>query len=251
MADSNPTDSRLMSELASQMISHIGSFFERVQAAARRPLDEFSSDTGSNYLYVLYSPSGMPLHADVVLESMGQRELGTMVREALDLAERGYVDTYRTVELGTEKIASEMRRLIVDLFGNALPLTPTGETTPAVIEQSTVPVRRGPGRPKGSGRKAGARSTGAKRGPGRPRGSSKKSGARRGPGRPPKSESATAAPVKRGPGRPKKTESAATAPAAAASSAPPTRGPGRPRKVVATAAPAVKRGPGRPRKTSA
>jgi len=85
-------------------------------------------------------------------------------------------------------------------------------------------VRRGPGRPKGSGKKAPGRPAKAdvaavvvKRGPGRPKGSGK-----RGPGRSPKAVVEAVA-VKRGPGRPKGSGK---------------KGPGRPRKVGRPANPA-------------
>jgi hypothetical protein len=80
--------------------------------------------------------------------------------------------------------------------------------TEAFLAQMGAPVKRGPGRPPGSG---------VKRGPGRPKGS----GVKRGPGRPPKSalvaiaSGSGEAPVKRGPGRPKGSKN--------------KRGPGRPK----------------------
>src|SRR2546426_189067 len=80
--------------------------------------------------------------------------------------------------------------------------------TEAFLAQMGAPIRRGPGRPPGSG---------VKRGPGRPKGS----GIKRGPGRPPKNPLLSLgdggeAPVKRGPGRPKGSKNK-------------PRGPGRPK----------------------
>ncbi len=79
-------------------------------------------------------------------------------------------------------------------------------------------IKRGPGRPPGSGA-----------------GKSKNSGVKRGPGRPPKSGNKISAKVKRGPGRPPKSFQL-------------KRGPGRPRKVPAAQGSLIKRGPGRPPK---
>lgn len=111
---------------------------------------------------------------------------------------------------------------------------------------SSVPIKRGPGRPRKSDSLL--PSVVVKRRPGRPRKSDSAvltAPVKRGPGRPRKSNSVVSAvPVKRGPGRPRKSDSLVLA-------VPVKRGPGRPRKsdsVVSNVLP-VKRGPGRPRKT--
>ena len=110
-----------------------------------------------------------------------------------------------------DTVAKELRSALEQLRGEHARLTSQISSVETVLAELGAPVRRGPGRPKGSG---------AKRGPGRPKGSGRQAAAivvaasapaKRGPGRPKgsgkKKEVAVAAPAKRGP------KAAAAAPA--------------------------------------
>ena len=119
----NTPNENLMSELASQMISQIGSFFERINASPSRPIGNFAAENAQNYLYVLYSANGLPLFAGVVTASGGKRGAARAQKEVQTLAGSGYVASYRTVEFGSENMAVQMERLVSDLFGAALPLS--------------------------------------------------------------------------------------------------------------------------------
>jgi hypothetical protein len=234
-----------INELASQLIQQIGSFFERISASPSRGIAQFPVAGQSNYLYVLYSGSGMPLHAGCVV---GERGRGP--REAQSLLDSGAVASFRTVELGDENLATQLDRLIRELFAPALPFVGRGDGQSAA--PSTNGRRRG--RPPGSGaatkgrrgRRARTQDAAAGKGNGR-RGRRKAAPAegvvKRGPGRPRKNAAAEEKP-RRGPGRPRK--NAAEAPVAAA----PRRKPGRPRKNAAEAEAPRRRGPGRPRKNA-
>jgi hypothetical protein len=242
----NSPNENLMSELASQMISQIGSFFERINASSSRPIGNFVNENAQNILYVLYSANGLPLFAGVILASDGKRGEARAQREVQTLAGSGYVASYRTVEFGSENMAMQMERLVSDLFGAALPLS-ARNTRAGATASEPAPARR-PGRPR---RDAAAAPTAGKR-RGRPRRNAAEgnegaeAAAPRRRGRPRKvenAEGAATAPRKRG--RPRKTETAEAAPA---------RRPGRPRKERATESPveqtATKRR-GRPRKAAA
>lgn len=250
---STPNES-LMSELASQMITQIGSFFERIDASPSRPIGSFIGESAQNFLYVLYSANGLPLYAGVVLASGGKRGEARAQKEVRALAGSGYVASYRTVEFGSENMAMQMERLVSDLFGAALPLSAGGGRGIAV---DAAPARR-PGRQaraaeqtsgkrRGRPRKNpvvdadGAAEATAPRRRGRPRKNAAADAvAPRRRGRPRKSESADAAPARR-PGRPRKSESPAEGTT-------PARRPGRPRKVQTEEASAAPRRRGRPRK---
>lgn len=108
----------------------------------------------------------------------------------------------------TERVANELRAALNTLRGERESLDKQISDLEALLARMGAPVKRGPGRPKGSGVK-------------------------RGPGRPPKAAAVVAAPapaaeapVKRGPGRPKGSKNK------------PKRGPGRPPKAAAAPAPA-------------
>lgn len=106
--------------------------------------------------------------------------------------------------MDTERVARELRTYLVELQREQEAVSRKIASTETMLADLGEPVRRGPGRPKGSG---------VKRGPGRPRknplpGEVEASGAtpvRRGPGRPKGSG------VKRGPGRPKGSGASASA----------------------------------------
>lgn len=102
----------------------------------------------------------------------------------------------------TERVAKELRAALDSMRGERDQLDKQISTMEALLAQMGAPVRRGPGRPKGSGVKRGpgrppkaaepvvvSASTPAKRGPGRPKGSKNKV-AKRGPGRPSKASKA-------------------------------------------------------------
>lgn len=221
-------------ELALQLIQHIGSFFERINASSPRSITQFPDARQRNYLYVMYSASGMPLHAGYV-----EGDSALAARELKALTSSGAVASFRTVEVGNENLAAQLDRIIRDLFQSALPFAPAVGNGSTGVRRRGRPPGSGTGRKRGRPRKqdAGTASGNVRRGPGRPRKDAGEPVAvRRGPGRPRKNAE-VAGGVKRGPGRPRKN------PAAGAVA---KRGPGRPRKDAAVDA--VKRGPGRPRK---
>lgn len=251
----NTPNENLMSELASQMISQIGSFFERINASPSRPIGNFSGETAQNYLYVLYSANGLPLFAGVVTTSGGRRGEARAQKGAQALAAGGYVASYRTVEFGSENMAVQIERLVSDLFGAALPLSAGSNREGA--EVATTRRRGRPGRKAASadgaaaaprrrgrpGRKAAIADGAVTESPrrrGRPRKVEAEAAApARRPGRPRKVVEAGAEGPKRRPGRPRKNTTEAAAPA---------RRPGRPRKIAAEEGSAAPRRPGRPRK---
>ena len=68
MATTSVTESAIITELASQLIDQIGSFFERITPTSSLQISEFpDDDEARNFLYVLYSASGMPLGSGVVM----------------------------------------------------------------------------------------------------------------------------------------------------------------------------------------
>src|SRR4051812_38463870 len=95
MAASTSGGSRLMSEFASQLISQIGSIFEKVNVSPNHPVAAFPLEEAQNYLYVLYSSNGMPLRAGAILESMDKRELNRAVKEVQGLASSGFATAFR------------------------------------------------------------------------------------------------------------------------------------------------------------
>jgi hypothetical protein len=266
----NTPNENLMSELASQMISHIGSFFERINASPRRPIGNFSGENAENYLYVLYSANGLPLFAGVVTTSGGKRGEARAQKEVQALAANGYVASYRTVEFGSENMAVSIERLVSDLFGAALPLSAGNSRDGAEV---AAPRRRGrPSKkaadsaaaaPRRRGRPSKKAADGAAAAPRRRGRPSKQAAAVDGTvgeaprrrGRPRKTEADTAAPARR-PGRPRKGAAVADAPKRRpgrprkneTEAAAPARRPGRPRKNVTEEASAAPRRPGRPRK---
>ncbi len=230
MAAITTNESALMHELASQLISQIGSFFERISVSPSQPVSSFPPANSQNCLYVLYSASGFPLHAGVLLGSMGRRDEGRIAREIQNFGSA--VASYRLVELGSEAIALHLERLIRELFSNALPLTaalPSGEDG-ATVAAEAAPRRRG--RPAG---------TGARRG--RPSRAEAGEAPRR-RGRPRKEEAAESEAAPRRRGRPRKAEAAE-----GTETAPRRRG--RPRKVEAEGTETAPRRRGRPRKVEA
>jgi hypothetical protein len=239
-------------ELASQLIQQIGSYFERISASPSRAIAQFPDDNQSNYLYVLYSASGMPLHAGCVVGNDGRRGRGP--RELQSLTSSGAVGSFRTVELGDENLAMQLDRLIRELFHTALPFAEQPMAVEAVAGAAAGTGRRRgrpPGSGKGNGRRRGRRAAqaedaGGANSNGRRRGRPAKKGAatvagKRGPGRPRKNTAEAVEAPRRGPGRPRKSEAAAEAP---------RRRPGRPRKNEAAEAAAPRRR-GRPRKNAA
>lgn len=127
----------------------------------------------------------------------------------------------------TERVAKELRSALETMRGERDQLSRQISAMESLLTQMGAPLRRGPGRPKGSVAKPAAPSANGvfKRGPGRPRkdqsaaatqgkSASSKSGQaslqlgdapkRRGPGRPKGSKNKVA---KRGPGRPPKSAS--------------------------------------------
>jgi hypothetical protein len=119
----------------------------------------------------------------------------------------------------SDRVTRELRAALDSLRGERDQLDRQIGAMENLLAQMGAPLKRGPGRPPGTGMKRGPGrppGTGMKRGPGRPPGS----GVKRGPGRPPKSETmsagaAGATPVKRGPGRPKGSKNKAPAAAKA------------------------------------
>ena len=244
-------------ELASQLIQQIGSYFERISASASRSIEQFPDAGQSNYLYVLYSASGMPLHAGCVV---GEGR-GRAPRELQTLTTSGAVASFRTVELGNENLAVQLDRLVRELFHPALPFVeqPTGTSAAAATggngRRRGRPAAKATGRRRGRPRKEDAAAGGSngRRRPGRPRKNAEagtEATVRRRPGRPRKNAEAggEAAAPRRRPGRPRKNAEAGGEAAA------PRRRPGRPRKNAeegAAAAETPRRRPGRPRKNAA
>ena len=245
--------SRFMSELASQMISQIGTIFDRINVSPSHAITAFPLEGAQNYLYVLYSANGMPLLAGAIVDSMDRREHNRAMREIQGLASSGFATSFRDVELGSDEMARHVERWVKELFEAALPLA-DGFGLAIASASATggiVPVR-------GSGRR------------GRPRKSESAASETPAParrrGRPRKSEAAPAteaestAPRRRG--RPRKSESAAETPApakrrgrpaknASTESAPRRRGRPRKSESAASETPAPPRRRGRPRKSEA
>lgn len=233
--------------LSSGLIGIIGEYFAGIRPSSHGSTGALDGDRPAG-LIVLYSGSGLPLG------------IGTMRnrRELARLAGTVPGSQIRTVEVGDEALASNLARLIADLFGASMPFGIIGPERPAAAAGAVGAQKRRGRKPgsknKGTGRKRGRPARAAAAAPAeatpKRRGRRPKSQAagatKRGPGRPRKNASAGETPVaavKRGPGRPRRNQIAGEAPVAV------KRGPGRPPKNAAAAeAPAVKRGPGRPRK---
>ena len=69
-------------ELALQLIQ---SYFERITAGPTRSVTDFPDRSSSNYVYVLYSRAGMPVHVGSITDGAG----GRSAREAQALISTG------------------------------------------------------------------------------------------------------------------------------------------------------------------
>lgn len=110
-------------KLASLMIAEIESFFTSMQVGPRHPVSEFSFESGRNAFYVVYAGNGIPLKAGVLLASKPPQEKGRIFAEVEMLGRLGYATAYRLLDLGSELLAIEIGRILLDLFGATLPLS--------------------------------------------------------------------------------------------------------------------------------
>ena len=146
------TQPSLMNELASHMVTQFETFFERLNASTSLPIPAFPVPDLTNYIYILYTGNGMSLELGVVIESMSERDVARLTRDAHDLGTRGIAASFRYVALGSEEIALQLRRLIKDLFHATLPLNvvvKTEEIAPVAVatEESPIAVGRRGTRP--------------------------------------------------------------------------------------------------------
>jgi hypothetical protein len=213
-------DSPALLELARQLISEVESMLEKIAVTAEEPIASFPYDTASNYLYVLYSATGIPLRAGVVAGVVGKRDVGRLQTDVQRMASSGLISSYKTIEMGSERLARRIGQWFSDLFGAALPLTDVGMTSqglPAAAVESAATSEEGGtrrrGRPAG-GSKGAKKSRGAARRRGRPRKNAVTPSS--------EGDAGTATPARRG--RPRKGSASEEAPTAAS----PARRRGRP-----------------------
>ncbi len=161
---------------------------EKIQTTPEQPASNFTAEDRTNFLYVLYSAMGTPMRAGVVAGSVGKREANALQNEVRSMATSGFVTSFRTLELGSERLAQQIGKWFSELFGSMLPLA--GIVGTADTASVTPPAANGEGSaPKRRGRPAGKR--------GRKRGRPSKTGAT-----PAATEDTSTAPKRRG--RPRK-----------------------------------------------
>lgn len=130
-------------KLASLMIAEIEGFFTSMQVGLRHPVSEFSFEAGRNAFYVIYAGNGAPLKAGVLLSTLPAEERARIIDEVATLERMGYGASYRVLDLGSELLASQIGRILLDLFGATLPLAggaPAQEVVPASVSAPQPPL---------------------------------------------------------------------------------------------------------------
>lgn len=110
-------------KLASLMIAEIESFFTSMQVGLRHPVSEFSFESDRNAFYVIYSGNGVPLKAGLLLSSNSPQEKSRIVSDVETLGNLGYAASYRLLDLGSELLATQIGRILLEIFGRSLPLS--------------------------------------------------------------------------------------------------------------------------------
>ncbi len=147
--------------LIRDLINEVESSLERITPSSEQPIASFPSDGANNYLYVLYSTNGMPLRAGIVAGSVGKRETNRLQQEVQKLSASGFVSSFRTLDLGSERVARLVGQWFSALFGSALHLS--GLTPPADVQEEPAVEEK----PATTGSRRGRRKAGGRRG--RPR----------------------------------------------------------------------------------
>src|SRR4051812_26496484 len=139
-----------LEQLANDLVAAVESMVEKIRTTPELPASSFTSEDRSNFLYVLYSATGIPLRAGVVTGQVGKRDSNALQNDIQRMASSGLVRSYRTLELGSERLVQQVGTWFSELFGSMLPLAGivgTDDrpwiTQSSGVEEGSAPKRRG------------------------------------------------------------------------------------------------------------